>query len=140
MSKYRTYERQAAPIHRKDPHPIWRGIGCLIMLLVPALSLGISSILVQLAPSFGIQLPYGLLGPPLMPEILFRVPGLVGILNWIQGRNNLYAILIGTFAVAIVLTSVLALGYAIVYRIIGPPRYTKYDAPPPNIKVKRYKR
>jgi hypothetical protein len=139
MAKYRTYERQAAPT-RKDPHPIWRGIGCLIMLIVPALSLGISAILIQLAPSFGIQLPNELLGPPLMPAFLFQVPGLVGILNWIQGRNNLYAILVGTFLVTILLAGVLALGYAIIYRIVGPPRYSRFDAPPTNIKVKKYKR
>ena len=139
MAKYRTYERKAAPT-RKEPHPIWRGIGCLIMLIVPALSLGVSSILVQLAPSFGIQLPPGLLGRPLMPEILFQVPGLIGILNWIHGRNNLYAILVGTFIVTLLLAGVLALAYAIIYRIVGPPRYSDFDAPPQSVKVKRYKR
>lgn len=139
MTKYRTYEKKAPP-RRTEPHPVWRGIGCLIMLIVPALSLGISAILVQLAPSFGIQLPPGLLGRPLMPEILFQVPGLIGILNWIQGRNNLYAILVGTFAVAFLLAGVLALVYAILYRIVGPPRYSGIDAPPQSVKVKRYKR
>jgi hypothetical protein len=110
------------------------------MLIIPALSLGISSILVQLAPSLGIQLPIELLGPPLMPEILFQVPGLVGLLNWIQGRNNLYAILAGTFAITIFLAGLLALGYAFIYRFVGPPQYSDLDAPPSSIKVKKYKR
>ena len=139
MSKYRNFERQR-PVRRNEPHPIWRGIGCLSMLLVPALSLGISVILVQMAPSLGIQIPPDLLGRPLMPEIMFRVPGLVGILNWIQSLDNLYAVLVFTFTVTILLAGVLALGYAFIYRIVGPPRYSGVDAPPPNIKVKKYKR
>lgn len=139
MSKHRTYEKKASA-SSKEPHPVWRGIGCLIMLLVPALSLGISTILVQMAPSFGIRLPDGLLGRPLMPELLFRVPGLVGILNWIQSLDNLYAILVGAFTVTVLLAGVLALGYAFIYRIVGPPRYSGIDAPPPNIKVRKYKR
>ena len=140
MTKHRTYERQPNPVRRKEPHPIWRGIGCLIMLLVPALSLGISVLLIEMALSLGIQLPPGLLGYPLMPNILFRVPGLVAILNWIHSINNLYAILVGAFAIAIILASLLALGYAFLYRLVGPPRYSPLDAPPPNIKVRKYKR
>lgn len=139
MPKYRSFERKL-PARSKEPHPVWRGIGCLIMLLVPALSLGISSLLIEMAPSLGIQLPPGLLGYPLMPNILFRVPGLVPILNWIHSINNLYAILVSTFAVAIILASLFALGYAFIYRLVGPPRYSGVDAPPPNVKVKRYKR
>jgi len=139
MTKHRTYERQL-PARSKDPHPVWRGIGCLIMLLVPALSLGISVLLIEMALSLGIQLPPGLLGYPLMPNILFRVPGLVPILNWIHSINNLYAILVGAFAIAIILASLLALGYAFLYRLVGPPRYSPIDAPPSRVKVKRYKR
>lgn len=139
MAKYRSYEKQP-PARSKDPHPVWRGIGCLIMLIVPALSLGISVILVQLAPSLGIQLPDGLLGRPVMPELLFKVPGLVGILNWVQSLDNLYAILVGMFTFTVLLAGLIALIYAFTYRIVGPPRYSGYDAPPPNIKVKKYKR
>ncbi len=139
MSKYRTYEKKA-PRRRNEPHPVWRGIGCLIMLLVPALSLGISAILVEAAPSLGIPLPPGLLGRPVMPEILFQVPGLVGILYWIQSLDNLYAVLVGAFAITVLLAGALALGYAFLYRFIGPPRYSEFDAPPPNIKVRKYKR
>jgi hypothetical protein len=139
MAKHRNYVREANQ-NRNEPHPIWRGIGCFIMLLVPALSLGISFLLIEMALSAGVQLPPGLLGYPLMPNILFRVPGLVGILNWIQGLNNLYAILLVAFTVAILLTGLFALGYAFIYRLVGPSRYSGFDAPPPSIKVKKYKR
>lgn len=139
MAKYRSYEKQAPP-PRKDPHPIWRGIGCLLMLILPALSFGISVILVQTAPSMGVHLPPELLGRPVMPEILFNIPGLIGALNWIQRQNNMYAILLFTFVVTLVLAGVLAVIYAFMYRLVGPSRYSRYDAPPQNIKVKKYKR
>ena len=139
MSKYRSYERKVPP-SRNEPHPIWRGIGCLIILIVPVLSFGISTILLQLAPSLGIQLPVELLGRPLMPDFMFQVPGLVRILTWIQSLDNFYAILVGTFSITVILASLLALGYATIYRFIGPPRYSSLDAPSSNIKVKKYKR
>jgi hypothetical protein len=140
MTKYQNYAKKASPLRSKEPHPVWRGIGCFIMLLVPALSLGISYILIELALEQGIQLPPELLGRPLMPPILFRVPGLVGILNWIQSLNNLYAILVGTLTVTVVLGGLLGFAYAFVYRLIGPSPYTDMDARPQNIKVRKYKR
>jgi hypothetical protein len=101
---------------------------------------GISYIIIKMALEAGVQLPPELLGYPLMPDILFRVPGLVALLSWIQGRNNLYAILVCAFTVGIILASLFALGYAAMYRLVGPPRYSGIDAPPENIKVRRYKR
>ena len=139
MSKYGSY-RKVAPPKSYEPHPIWRGIGCFIMLVIPVLSFGISTILIQAAPSMGIQLPVELLGRPLMPEYMFAVPGLVGFFKWLESIDNLYALLLGTFIVAVLLSAVLALIYAFVYRIVGPPRYTELDAPIQNVKVKRYKR
>ena len=139
MSKYQNYQKPS-PTRLKEPHPIWRGIGCLTMLIVPAISIGISSTLVQMAPSFGLQIPAELMGPPLMPSVLFQVPGLVGLLYWIQGRNNLYAILLGALVVAVGMGGVIALVYAIIYRVVGPPRYSDVDVPMSSSKVKKYKR
>lgn len=139
MSKYQTYQRRI-PRRSNEPHPVWRGIGCLIMLIIPALAYSISVILIQIAPSLGILLPAGLLGYPVMPAWLFQVPGLVGFLHWIQSINNLYAILVGTLVITVFLMGALALGYAFIYRLFGPPRYSPLDAPPPNIKVRKYRR
>jgi hypothetical protein len=140
MSKYHTYERRARPMRRNEPHPIWRGIGCFTMLLVPAMSLALSIILVEEALKNGFPIPRELLGWPTMPPLLFHVPGLVKLLNWIESLNNLYAILAGAFILTLFLGSVFALIYAFAYRVVGPPRYTALDAPPPNVKTRRYKR
>lgn len=140
MAKYRTYERQRSPHRRKEPHPIWRGLGCLMMLVIPALAYGISFILIDKVPAFAAIIPPGLLGRPAIPLLLYQVPGLIPILDWIQSIHNLYALLLGTFSISILLAAVFALLYAILYRVVGPPRYSGYDVPPPNIKVKKYKR
>ena len=139
MAKYRSYEKKA-PARLKEPHPVWRGIGCLTMIVVPAISLGIGAVLVEMAPALGIQFPAELLGPPMMPPFLFQVPGLRPLLYWIQGQNNLYAILVGAFVATVLLAGLMAFGYALIYRLVGPSRYSGYDAPPPNVKVRKYKR
>ena len=128
------------PRRSNEPHPVWRGIGCLIMLIIPALSLGFSYVMLESALSLGVDLPPGLLGYPVMPPLLFKVPGLVGILGWIQSLNNLYAILVGTAVLTLLLGGLIALGYAVVYRIVGPSHYSELDAPPTGYKVRKYKR
>jgi len=140
MAKYRNYERRATPIRRNDPHPIWRGIGCITMLLVPAMALALSTIMIEVALENRVPIPKGLLGWPVMHPLMFCVPGLVPLLTWIESIKNLYAILAGTFVLIIFLGGVFALLYAFAYRLVGPPRYSGLDAPPPNVKTKRYKR
>ncbi len=140
MSKYSSYQRTTDLRRRNEPHPVWRGIGCAIILIVPVLSFFLSKIAVDYAVDQGIRLPTELSGYPVMPDWLYFVPGFVGILRWIEGRYNLYAYLVMAFFMAVFLGGVLSLLYAVLYRVVGPPRYTPLDAPPVNIKVKKYKR
>ena len=139
MSKYGSY-RKAAPPKSYEPHPVWRGIGCFIMLILPILSYIISVLTVDYGLKQGVRLPDGLGGYPVMPDVLFKIPGLVGLLVWIQGQPNLYAYLLVTFFVLVLLAGTLALVYAIMYRVTGPSPYSEFDAPPQNIKVKKYRR
>ena len=139
MSKYGSF-RKAVPPKSYEPHPIWRGIGCFIMLILPVLSYVISVLTIDYGIKQGIRLPDGLAGYPVMPEVLFRVPGLVNMLFWIQGQNNLYAYLLVAFFILVLSGGVLALIYAVMYRISGPSPYSQFDAPPQNIKVKKYRR
>lgn len=139
MSKYGSYRKEIPP-RSTEPHPVWRGIGCFIMLIVPIMSYAISVLTVDYAIDQGIRLPEGLAGYPVMPELLFSVPGLVDLLFWIQGLNNLYAYLLVAFFFIVILGGVFTLVYAIMYRVSGPSPYSQFDAPPPNVKVKKYRR
>ncbi len=138
-SKYRSYTPDPPPIPR-EPAPVWRGIGCLMLVIIPVIAWILSTLLVELAPSYGISLPPELLGPPAIPSFLFQVPGLVGLLSWIQRQNNLYAILLGTFLLSVLLMGLVALGYSFLYRLFGPPRYGPLDVPPPKVKARKYRR
>jgi hypothetical protein len=139
MSKYNSF-RQPLPPRSREPHPVWRGIGCFIVLLLPILSYAISVITVDYAIDQGVRLPAGLGGYPAMPDILFSVPGLVTPLAWVENQPNLYAYLLVGFFFLVALAGVMALVYAFMYRVSGPSPYSEFDAPPQNIKVKKYRR
>jgi hypothetical protein len=139
MTKYRAFEKRLPP-RNKEPHPVWRGIGCLIWLILPVLSYGLSALTISYALKQGIQFPQDLTGYPVMPPLLFRVPGLVALLNWLQSQYNLYLTLLVAFFFVVMLAGAMAIIYAFMYRASAPPRYSGVDAPPVNIKVKKYKR
>ncbi len=139
MGKYSSYERKMPPRIR-EPHPIWRGFGCLMLLIVPVFSFAVSMLLVQIGRDNDWPIPVELLGRPQLPDILFRIPGLVPFWQFIENQRDLYAHLVLTLIISMVLMGILSLVYAFVYRYVGPPQYGPLDAPPPNVRTKRYKR
>jgi hypothetical protein len=62
------------------------------------------------------------------------------IWNILLRQNNFWAVLVFTFAIIVVLGSIMAVIYGYMYSMFGPPRYGPQDAPPMRVKVKRYKR
>jgi hypothetical protein len=137
MSKY--WNQRPKP-KVEGPHPIWRGIGCLTILIAPLMAFAAAASTVQIASDLHWPMPYQLTGYPTIPTDLWKVGALTPIWTFIQSQNNLYAILALTVIYIIILYGVISVGYAIVYRFVGPSRFSPMDAPPPNIKVKRYKR
>jgi hypothetical protein len=140
MTKYTVASRQSARGPEKQTHPIWRGVGCLMMLFIPFASWGAALLTVQLAIARNWPVPYQLMGYPVMPAEMMRLPGLSAIGFFLQAQQNLYAILLLTVLYIVVIGAVVSLVYSFVWRYVGPPRYGPLDAPPPKIAVKRYKR
>lgn len=124
----------------KHPHPIWRGIGCFVVLIIPILSYGLAVSLVDYALKIGTSIPVELLGYPVVADWLFGIPGLISFFSWVQSQPNLYAYLLGTFLMILLVSGIFSVFYSMMYRFIGPPRYTPLDAPPPKRKVKKYRR
>lgn len=139
-SRYRVAGQRRMPGRGFETHAVWRGIGCLLMLIVPVTSWILAVATVQLAVFRGWPMPYQLMGYPVLPNELWGVRVLWPVLGFIQGQQNLYAILGLTVAYVIIGSALLSFGYAAAYRFFGPPRYGPLDAPPPNIRVGRYKR
>jgi hypothetical protein len=119
---------------------VWRGIGCLLILIVPSISWILATATVRRAVADGWPLPYQLLGYPILPEVLWKVPGLVPLIPFVQRQQHLYLALVITLAYIIVAGGVMSFLYALLYRAFGPPRYGPVDLPPISIKVGRYKR
>jgi hypothetical protein len=141
MTKYSTAQQRRRVTDTEKPlHPVWRGIGCLLILIIPTLSYILATALVQLAVDQNWPMPYQLMGYPVMPVLLWKDVGIVPVLVFIQNQNNLYAILAFTLFFIIFFSTLVSFGYAFIYRFTGPSRYGPLDAPPPKGRVKRYNR
>ena len=141
MGRYDYSERRKIAAKKRGPHPIWQGIGCLIIILLPIISYALADATIQAGVKAGWNfLPYELLGAPQFPDFVWKVWQLARLARPIAQIDNLYANLVLTGVYAISFGGLASLGYSIVYRSIGPPRYGPQDVPPPKIKTKPYKR
>jgi hypothetical protein len=112
-SKYRREERKV-----KQTNPIWRGIGCLLIILAPIISFAIANVVLQsgIVQQY-INLPRELRRTVTLPLIGTEVP-------------YFYATLALTVAILVALFAVVFVVYSAVYRIIGPSPYGPTDVPP----------
>jgi hypothetical protein len=137
MTKYSKYLPKRKP--RKTTNPMWRGIGCLLMILVPAISYWIALALLQLTKSHDLVPPM-LLGHFHFPEWGSKIPGLASIFFYLSSLEDFWAKLIFFFVILLILSGLISLLYSAVYQLIGPSRYSELDAPPENRKTREYKR
>lgn len=116
MSKYnQSYLRANSKPRPWSIHPIWRGIGCILIILIPILSFVAAKLIVQenLQQKW-VQIPDELTGS-------FDVPSIGQIL---------YADLAVTVMLLVIGFGLLTIVYALIYRIFGPSQYGPMDVPP----------
>jgi len=137
MGKYTRFQRKAPG--KKSLNPIWRGIGCILIIVVPLLAFWMMVVLVPSIIATG-KVPYQLVGRVHFPEwaFKFKIVGLVA--TFISSLDNLWISIITFFVILVILTGFVSLPYAILYSLVGPARYTEMDAPPTKHKVKKYTR
>jgi hypothetical protein len=141
MTKYTVASRRrGAKSGEKPVHPIWRGIGCLLILFVPLLSYFLATILVDAAAARNWPVPYQLMGFPVVPPELWKVTSLSPLWGYIQQQANLYAVLLVTTLFIVAIGALVSVAYAFIYRYAGPPALGPYDMPPVKTSVKKYKR
>jgi hypothetical protein len=118
MSKYKSLASR--PEMKPRPwkiHPIWQGIGCLLLLLIPIVSYAGAVMLVDAnAGKHWLTVP-----PELAQNVALPVIG---------GVPNLYANLVLTVLFILLGYSIVMVVYAIIYRMMAPPRLGPLDAPP----------
>jgi hypothetical protein len=141
MGRYTSYQRERAKAKRNEVNPVMRGIGCILIVLVPILAYGIAVYVVDYGVRRGWPIPATWLGIIAIPPLLLRLAGLSIIWNFLQAQNNLIANLVFALAITIVIFGILSILYGFTYRLFGPPEYGPTDMPPiRGRKVKRYKR
>ena len=139
MAKYQSYQKQK-DLPRNEVHPVWRGIGCLIMIITPIISGAAAQVLLQLGKAQKWPFLYELRDVIRFPEYIYKIPYILVAANYISSIYYLKALLLFFFLVLILLSGVFAVLNVTLYRMIGPPRYTAIDAPAPRVKTKRYTR
>lgn len=140
MSKHRSNSIKVVKERSGQPHFLWRGIGCVMMLVIPVMSAAIAYEVINYGLNNNWPIPFQLLGTPRYPDLFYRSSGMMIILSPITAIRHFYAYAVGTLIFMILIGGVMSLIYAYVYRMVGPAQYGPLDAPPPNIKIKRYKR
>ena len=141
MGRYTSYQKQKEKARRNEVHPVMRGIGCILIVLVPMIAYGISTYVVDYGVRHAWPIPATWLGIIDIPPLLLKLAGLAVIWNFLQAQNNLTANLVFTVAFAILIFGILSILYGFTYKLFGPPEYGPTDVPPiKGRKVKRYKR
>ena len=140
MSKHRSNSIKVVKERSGQPHFLWRGIGCVMMLVIPVMSAAIAYEVINYGLNNNWPIPFQLLGTPRYPDLFYRSSGMMIILSPITAIRHFYAYAVGTLIFMILIGGVMSLIYAYVYRMVGPAQYGPVGAPPPNIKIKRYKR
>lgn len=127
MSKYDKFNQGSRMQERPwKIHPIWRGIGCLMMLLIPIMSYAGAVVLVQA------NLEQGWL--PMPGELLQTVT-----IPFVGDVEQFFAVVIVTVLLMIIGFGVVTILYSLIYSAVGPPRLGPLDAPPVRNSPKKKK-
>lgn len=105
-------------------HPAWRGIGCLLMLVIPIISFAGADLVIRFARGnvAGFFVPTQLRGN-------LGIPGYGVVVDF-------YAVVLLAFLIALVLFAFLAVINSFIYSMSGMTR-RRFEAPPPRYKPKR---
>jgi len=118
MSKYDKFNPRASSARRSwDIHPVWQGIGCLLMILVPVMAYAGAVLLVQANVSQG------------WVPISYELSRTVNIPN-VGSFDYLFANLLVAAILALLGFGLIVAIYSLVYRAVGPSQLGPLDAEP----------
>jgi hypothetical protein len=114
-------------VMKRTIHPVWRGVGFVLIIMVPILSYAATEVLLQAnAKSNWFPIPYDLM---------------VKSTDYIQnGDPMLYFKIILTISFMLVMYAVFTMITFVINRLFGAPRYGPLDVPPLNVKVRKHSR
>ena len=111
-------------------NPVWRGIGCFLILLVPVMSWYATSLFLQTNQK--VVLPWELTKVVAIPYThVAQIDKVILQINrYFDATGFVFGQVFFTIIFSIIGFGVLALLYAMLYRFAGPPRYGPFDVPP----------
>jgi len=139
MGKHSSFQK-AKELPRNEIHPVWRGIGCIISILTPVISWAATMVLLDLGKSQKWPFMYGLAGTIQFPAAFYSTPLVQIAANYLSGIPYLAAMILFFVLFLVLFSGIFAFLNALLYRMVGPPRYTRLDEPAPRVKTKRYTR
>jgi len=138
MGRFGYQRYQQVKEHRWKVHPIWRGIGCIFVVIIPFMSI-VGGRLLNAANQ---KTNFMRIPPDWMGFIDFtkflqstraitaEMPGLIGVVQTIAGWKIYKMEAVLTVAFLIIGFGLMAILYGLMYSVVGPPRYGPVDAPP----------
>jgi hypothetical protein len=117
MGKYESYSNKNLKPRKREIHPIWRGIGFAMAILIPILAYIGSLILLDENSKRG----------------WFAIPR-----DWISPyvEPYFYVKIIFTVMLMFIFYAIFLFITALITRILAPPRYGVYDVPPQRFRGK----
>ncbi|MEJ2597403.1 MAG: hypothetical protein P8Z00_03675 [Anaerolineales bacterium] len=114
---YQQQYRRSQPRQQQGVHPIWRGIGCFLMILIPIMSYAGAEILIeQNSSAHWVAVPVELARTVPVP-MLGNVP-------------HFYATLVVMILLMVLGFGVLTVVFAFFWSAVGPSKYGPLDARP----------
>jgi hypothetical protein len=142
MSKYSSSHRKEFKRPYKI-HPIWRGIGLMILIIIPIVAWAATQEMVKFSVESEVPeiqtFVKGLSTPFKFPDWVRSVPYLNEFTRWIRSIPMLKLQLVYFFMVILVLSGILSVIYGLIYRA-AVPRYAPLDEPAPKVRAKKYTR
>jgi hypothetical protein len=109
-------------------HPIWRGFGCVMLLIIPVMAYAAASLLIDLnfEQQWGIPVPREMYRtiPIDIPSPVAEIPGIYWEVPHLYGNLLLGAVLM------LIGFGLLMIFYTLIYSLMGPPRRGPLDAEP----------
>jgi hypothetical protein len=111
-------------------HPVWRGIGCALLILVPIMSWFATTLFLQSNTS--VVLPWELTKVVAIPytHVVQIDKVILQINRYFAATGFVFGQVFFTVIFSFIGFGVMALLYAMLYRVAGPPRYGPFDVPP----------
>lgn len=126
----------------RETPAIWRGLGCLLMIIIPIMSYAAAVITVQSVyenrPAF---IPRDLLISVDVPSLVWQyLPVMAAFFQNILNDPFIWVNLVVTVVYLLLFSGVISVIYSALFRAFGPPQYGRLDAPPARKQPKKYVR